>query len=199
MPSATLLDRPGGAGGANRLSRNTGAKAGPQGRTSTRYSRRPPGRPARPRAPSRARSEAGEDGGQGRGARAPSTSPGPEAGAARARSTTAPCAIAYLVAQVIGMPKDHAAMAQCRLATVRLAARSRVWMATISGRSMIFRCGSPTGFPPGGARSCSPGHLQLTLGRSGERIVVDRWGLANMALKRFTLSDWLHQRGRAST
>jgi hypothetical protein len=34
------------------------------------------------------------------------------------------------------------------------------------------------------------GHLQLTFGRQGERIIVDRWGLANMTLKRFTVNDW---------
>jgi hypothetical protein len=34
------------------------------------------------------------------------------------------------------------------------------------------------------------GHLQLTFGRNGERIVVDRWGLANMTLKRFKVDEW---------
>jgi hypothetical protein len=34
------------------------------------------------------------------------------------------------------------------------------------------------------------GHLQLVFGRNGERIVLDRWGLANMTLKRFKVDEW---------
>ncbi len=34
------------------------------------------------------------------------------------------------------------------------------------------------------------GYLSLTFGRHGEKIIVDRWGLANMALKKFKLDEW---------
>jgi hypothetical protein len=34
------------------------------------------------------------------------------------------------------------------------------------------------------------GYLSLTFGRNGEKIIVDRWGLANMTLKKFTLEEW---------
>jgi len=34
------------------------------------------------------------------------------------------------------------------------------------------------------------GYLSLTFGRAGEKIILDRWGLANMTLKRFTLEEW---------
>ncbi len=34
------------------------------------------------------------------------------------------------------------------------------------------------------------GYLSLTFGRHGEKIVIDRWGLANMTLKKFKLEDW---------
>jgi hypothetical protein len=35
------------------------------------------------------------------------------------------------------------------------------------------------------------GYLHLEFSRGAERIVVDRWGLANMTKKRFTLTEWL--------
>ena len=41
------------------------------------------------------------------------------------------------------------------------------------------------------AQKLLSGHLHLEWGRQAERIVVDRWGLANMTLKRFTPSEWL--------
>ena len=34
------------------------------------------------------------------------------------------------------------------------------------------------------------GHLHLVWARGGERIILDRWGLANMTLKKFTLAEW---------
>jgi ribosomal protein L37AE/L43A len=34
------------------------------------------------------------------------------------------------------------------------------------------------------------GYLSLTFGRHGEKIILDRWGLANMTLKKFKLDDW---------
>lgn len=43
------------------------------------------------------------------------------------------------------------------------------------------------------------GHLHLVWGRGGEKIVLDRWGLANMALKRFTLDEWFRNTARIAT
>jgi hypothetical protein len=34
------------------------------------------------------------------------------------------------------------------------------------------------------------GYLSLTFGRNGEKIILDRWGLANMTLKKFKLEEW---------
>ena len=34
------------------------------------------------------------------------------------------------------------------------------------------------------------GYLSLTFGRHGEKIILDRWGLANMTLKKFKLEEW---------
>jgi hypothetical protein len=34
------------------------------------------------------------------------------------------------------------------------------------------------------------GYLHLAFGRGGEKIVVDRWGLANLTRKKFTLAEW---------
>lgn len=34
------------------------------------------------------------------------------------------------------------------------------------------------------------GYLHLAFTRYGERIVIDRWGLANMTLKKFTVEEW---------
>jgi ribosomal protein L37AE/L43A len=34
------------------------------------------------------------------------------------------------------------------------------------------------------------GYLSLTFGRSGEKVILDRWGLANMTLKKFKLEEW---------
>ena len=34
------------------------------------------------------------------------------------------------------------------------------------------------------------GYLSLTFGRKGEKIILDRWGLANLTLKKFKLEEW---------
>ena len=41
------------------------------------------------------------------------------------------------------------------------------------------------------------GYLRLVFQRGAERIVIDRWGLANMALKKFTLAEWLRNHALA--
>lgn len=42
------------------------------------------------------------------------------------------------------------------------------------------------------------GYLQLVFARGTERIVVDRWGLANMTLKKFTLEEWFRNNARVA-
>lgn len=42
------------------------------------------------------------------------------------------------------------------------------------------------------------GYLHLVFTRGAERIVVDRWGLANMTLKKFTLEEWLRNHARVN-
>jgi len=43
------------------------------------------------------------------------------------------------------------------------------------------------------AQKLLSGHLSLTFGRGAEKIVIQRWGLANMALKKFTLEEWFRK------
>ena len=43
------------------------------------------------------------------------------------------------------------------------------------------------------------GHLQLVFGRGAERIVLDRWGLANVTLKKFTDEEWLRNNALCRT
>ncbi|HZT44332.1 MAG TPA: hypothetical protein VFA07_19355 [Chthonomonadaceae bacterium] len=42
------------------------------------------------------------------------------------------------------------------------------------------------------------GYLNLTFARGGEKIIVDRWGLANVALKKFTVREWFTRHARLS-
>lgn len=43
------------------------------------------------------------------------------------------------------------------------------------------------------------GHLHLEWGRSGEKVILDRWGLANMTLKKFTPAEWFTLQSRVGT
>lgn len=42
------------------------------------------------------------------------------------------------------------------------------------------------------------GYLHLAFARGGEKILVDRWGLANVALKKFTLAEWFRNHAYVS-
>ena len=42
------------------------------------------------------------------------------------------------------------------------------------------------------------GYLSLTFGRKGEKIFVDRWGLANMTLRKFTAVEWFQNNAQVS-
>lgn len=46
------------------------------------------------------------------------------------------------------------------------------------------------------AQDLRAGYLNLTFARGGEKIIVDRWGLANVALKKFTIREWFARHAR---
>jgi hypothetical protein len=94
-----------------------------------------------------------------------------------------------VVAQVIGMPKDHNAMA---------AVASQLF-GTCQDHSpdgfdlwalYDLRAEVPVEFALQSHKLMS-GHLQLVFARGAERIVMDRWGLASITLKQFTEAEWL--------
>lgn len=45
------------------------------------------------------------------------------------------------------------------------------------------------------AQKLMSGYLRLEFERRGERIVLERWGLASVALKKFTLAEWFRRMG----
>ena len=49
------------------------------------------------------------------------------------------------------------------------------------------------------AQELKSGYLHLVFGRGGEKIIVDRWGLANITLKQFTTDEWFANRAYMST
>ncbi len=94
-----------------------------------------------------------------------------------------------VVAQVVGMAKDQSAISN-------IAARlfSTLQDHAIDGydRWALYdlQMDVPSDFRLEEQKLLS-GHLHLEWARGGERIVLDRWGLANMLLKKFSLGDWL--------
>ncbi len=95
-----------------------------------------------------------------------------------------------VVAQVIGMPKDHNAMG-----TVASQLFATFQDHTTDGFDLWalydLRASIPVEFTLQSHKLMS-GHLQLVFTRGAERIVLDRWGLANVTLKKFTEEEWLH-------
>lgn len=93
-----------------------------------------------------------------------------------------------LVAQVVGMGKDQNAIA---------AIASRLFQSledhTDDGFDLWalydLQVGIPDGFRLESQKLLS-GYLHLAFQRGAERIVVDRWGLANITLKKFTVAEW---------
>lgn len=100
------------------------------------------------------------------------------------------CSVCHriVVAQVVGMARDQAAMA---------AVASQLFASLhdhdVEGYDLWalydLQMWTPSDFRLEDQKLLS-GHLQLTFGRSGEKIVMDRWGLANMTLKKFKLEEW---------
>jgi hypothetical protein len=93
-----------------------------------------------------------------------------------------------VMAQVAGLTKDHAA-----IASVAAKLFGTLQDHSIDGRDLWalydLQIEVPNTFRLKEQQLYS-GHLKLVFGRSGERLVVERWGLASTTLKRFTLDEW---------
>lgn len=101
-----------------------------------------------------------------------------------------------VVAQVIGQKKDHAAIAH--IAT-QLFASFHDHAIDGYDRWALYdlQIDLPTDFQLQTQKLLS-GHLHLEWNRGAERIVMDRWGLANMTLKRFTPAEWFQLQARVN-
>ena len=93
-----------------------------------------------------------------------------------------------VVAQVVGMAKDQSAIANI---ASRLFATFQDHAVDGYDRWALYdlQLDVPSDFRLQEQKLLS-GHLHLEWARGGERIVLDRWGLANMLLKKFSLGDW---------
>ena len=93
-----------------------------------------------------------------------------------------------VVAQVIGLAKDQSA-----IATVASQLFATLQDHAIDGydRWALYdlQIDVPEDFRLEEQKLLS-GHLHLAWGRGAERIVLERWGLANITLKKFTLAEW---------
>ncbi len=95
-----------------------------------------------------------------------------------------------VIAQVVGITKDNAAIGQAAsalLGSLRCHSDDGYDTWALYG----LEIGIPTDFRLETQRLTS-GHLHLAFARGGERVIVDRWALANMTLKKFTLAEWFH-------
>lgn len=113
-------------------------------------------------------------------------------GAGRGQGKIWYCATCHriVVAQVVGLNKDAAGMnavASQLFATLHDHPEDGFDLWALYD----LQVGIPEDFRLEAQRLLS-GHLHLEFGRGAERILLDRWGLANVALKKFTLAEWLH-------
>lgn len=94
-----------------------------------------------------------------------------------------------VVAQVVGMARDHNA-----IGTVASQLFATFQDHTTDSFDLWalydLRASIPVEFKLASHKLMS-GHLQLVFARGAERIVLDRWGLANVTLKKFTDEEWL--------
>jgi hypothetical protein len=93
-----------------------------------------------------------------------------------------------VIAQAVGMAKDGVALgnvASQLLGSLRCHADDGFDTWALYG----LEVGVPADFRLEEQKLTS-GHLHLAWSRGGERVVVDRWALANMTLKKFTLGEW---------
>lgn len=111
-------------------------------------------------------------------------------GAGRGQGKIWYCATCHriVVAQVVGLTKEQSAIstiASQLFATLHDHAEDGFDLWALYD----LQVGIPTDFRLETQKLLS-GHLHLEWGRGGERIVLDRWGLANIALKKFTPDEW---------
>ncbi|HEV2473739.1 MAG TPA: hypothetical protein VGS41_13775, partial [Chthonomonadales bacterium] len=100
-----------------------------------------------------------------------------------------------VVAQVVGMAKDAIGVTASQLlATLQDHSTDGYDLWALYG----LRFEAPSDFVLYEQKLLS-GYLRLAFRRAGERIVLDRWGLANVALKRFSLREWFEQHSLVST
>ncbi|MDE2127706.1 MAG: hypothetical protein KGJ62_14070 [Armatimonadetes bacterium] len=94
-----------------------------------------------------------------------------------------------VIAQVVGLQKDAAAISTIGallFQSIRCHSRTDCDLWAIFGLELEV----PTDFLLK-AHSLTSGHMHLEFRRRAERLLVDRWGLANVTLKRFSLADWV--------
>lgn len=93
-----------------------------------------------------------------------------------------------LIAQVVGLGKDGQA-----IATIASQLFSSLRDHADDGYDVWslydLEIGVPTDFRLDSQKLLS-GYLHLAFSRGAEKLVIDRWGLANVTLKRFTLAEW---------
>ena len=93
-----------------------------------------------------------------------------------------------VVAQVVGMAKD-----QSTIASVASQLFSSIQDHGVDGYDLWalydLQLHIPSDFRLNEQKLLS-GYLRLSFSRGAERIILDRWGLANVTLKRFSLADW---------
>ena len=102
-----------------------------------------------------------------------------------------------VVAQVVGLQKDHnqiGAVASQLFATFQDHSEDGfdLW-ALYDLQAQV-----PVEFHLAAHRVMS-GHLQLAFARGAERIIIERWGLANVTLKRFKLKEWFERNALCAT
>jgi ribosomal protein L37AE/L43A len=118
-------------------------------------------------------------------------------GAGRGQGKIWQCAACnrIVIAQVIGLAKDQAAIS---------AVASQLFATledhTTDGYDLWalydLQIGIPVDFRLE-EQQLKSGYLHLTFARGGEKIIVDRWGLANVTRKRFSLVDWFRMQAFA--
>ncbi len=93
-----------------------------------------------------------------------------------------------VIAQVVGLSKDQAA-----ISAVASQLFATLHDHTADGFDLWalydLQIGIPEDFRLEEQKLLS-GYLHLTFARGGEKIIVDRWGLANVTRKKFSLADW---------
>jgi len=102
-----------------------------------------------------------------------------------------------VVAQVVGLQKDHgaiSAIASHLFSTLQDHAMEGYDLWALYDLNMEV----PDDFQLE-SQELKSGYLHLSFGRGGERIILDRWGLANITLKKFTREEWFANNAYMST